>query len=113
MNTRVATPDIMTANCGLRPMRTGKTKVAPNMATTCWAPSPMVRPHPSLSSGATTSPGSSTPRLCSFQIMRVLPGLAPFRSLSVSVGRTCPPRPPTELRSRSGTTFLPAMPFGS
>ena len=48
---------IMIASCGLRPMTSGKTKVAPNIATTCWAPRPTVLPHDSRSSGATTSSG--------------------------------------------------------
>ncbi len=53
----VAMPLIMIASCGLSPMISGKTKVAPNIATTCWAPSPAVRPHESRSSGATEAPG--------------------------------------------------------
>src|SRR4029079_9175451 len=39
-------------------MSTGKTNVAPNMARTCCAPRPTVRPHDSRSSGRTTSPGA-------------------------------------------------------
>ena len=50
-------PLIMMANCGLSPMTIGKTKVAPNIATTCCAPRPIVRGQESLSSGRTTSPG--------------------------------------------------------
>ena len=38
-------PLIMIASWALRPMISGKTKVAPNIATTCWAPSPTVLPH--------------------------------------------------------------------
>ena len=50
------TPDIMIARFGSRPMISGKTKVAPNIATTCWAPTPMVFGQDSRSSGRTTSP---------------------------------------------------------
>jgi hypothetical protein len=56
-NRIVATPDIMTARFGFRPMTIGNTNVAPNMATTCWAPSPTVRPTESRSFGRTTAPG--------------------------------------------------------
>src|SRR3954463_5873752 len=47
----VATPLIMIARFGFSPMTMGKTNVAPNIATTCWAPMPMVRGHDSRSSG--------------------------------------------------------------
>ena len=47
----VATPDIIIASCGFRPISSGKTNVAPNIATTCWAPSPTVLPHESRSCG--------------------------------------------------------------
>ena len=64
----VAMPLIMIASCGLSPMMSGKTNVAPNIATTCWAPSPTVRPQLSRSSGLTTSPGARVlPSPCSFQ----------------------------------------------
>ncbi len=64
----VAMPLIMIASWGFRPMISGKTKVAPNMATTCWAPSPMVLPQESRSSGATTSLGPTVlPSPWSFQ----------------------------------------------
>src|SRR4051812_25364014 len=53
----VATPLMRIASWGFRPMMSGNTNVAPNIATTCWAPSPAVRPHESRSSGATTSVG--------------------------------------------------------
>ena len=43
----VAIPLIMIASWALRPMTSGKTKVAPNIATTCWAPRPIVLPHDS------------------------------------------------------------------
>ena len=55
----VAMPLIMIASWGLRPMTSGKTNVAPNIATTCWAPRPTVLPHDRRSSGATTSLGPS------------------------------------------------------
>ena len=55
----VATPLIMIASWGFSPMTSGKTNVAPNMATTCWAPRPAVLPHDRRSSGATTSLGPS------------------------------------------------------
>ena len=50
-------PDIMIARLGSSPMTIGNTNVAPNIATTCWAPRPTVRGHDSRSSGFTTSPG--------------------------------------------------------
>src|SRR4051812_32555586 len=60
-------PDIMIARFGFRPITTGKTNVAPNIATTCWAPMPTVLPHESRSSGLTTSPGAGPPPSpCSF-----------------------------------------------
>src|SRR5690349_19207658 len=63
----VAMPDIMIARLGSRPITTGKTNVAPNIATTCWAPMPTVLTHESRSSGLTTSPGASPrPSPCSF-----------------------------------------------
>ena len=52
----VAIPLIMIARFGSSPMTRGKTKVAPNMATTCCAPMPMVSGHDNRSSGATASP---------------------------------------------------------
>jgi hypothetical protein len=62
----VAMPLIMIASWALSPMINGNTNVAPNMATTCWAPRPTVLPHDSLLSGATMSFGPSVPS-CSFQ----------------------------------------------
>ncbi len=49
-------PLIMIARLGSSPMMIGKTKVAPNIATTCCAPMPTVRGHDKRSSGATASP---------------------------------------------------------
>ena len=47
----------MIARFGSSPMMIGNTNVAPNIATTCWAPSPIVLGQDSRSSGLTTSPG--------------------------------------------------------
>src|SRR5580765_1364885 len=67
-NRIVATPLIRTASWGLRPMMRGKTNVAPNIATTCWAPSPIVLPQDSRSFGATTSSGPARlPSPCKVQ----------------------------------------------
>ena len=52
----VAMPLIRIARFASRPMMSGKTNVAPNMATTCCAPMPTVSGHDSRSSGATASP---------------------------------------------------------
>ena len=43
---------------GSKPVSNGTRKVAPNMATTCWTPMPIVRGQVSRSPGATTSPGA-------------------------------------------------------
>ncbi len=51
-------PENMIARLGSRPMTIGKTNVAPNIATTCWAPSPVVRAQVRRWFGATASPGS-------------------------------------------------------
>ena len=53
-------PENMMARLGSRPMTSGKTKVAPNMATTCWAPTPIVLPHGSRWPGATGWPGAGS-----------------------------------------------------
>src|SRR3954470_19918844 len=45
---------------GSNPMTMGKTKVAPNIATTCWAPTPTVLPHGSRWLAATGSPGAGS-----------------------------------------------------
>lgn len=64
----VATPEAITARLGSSPIRTGATKQAPIMETTCCAPRPTVRPQVSRSSGLTTSPGARLlPSPCSFQ----------------------------------------------
>ncbi|MNI70991.1 hypothetical protein D3C73_1268400 [compost metagenome] len=55
---------------GGMPVMMGTRKVAPNMATTCCMPMPMVRGHASRSSGATTWPGRmDLPLPWSFHLM--------------------------------------------
>ena len=54
-------PENMIARLGSSPMTSGNTNVAPNIATTCWAPIPMVFGHGSRWSGATASPGLDRP----------------------------------------------------
>lgn len=53
-----------------KPVRIGTRNVAPNIATTCWRPSPIVAGQASRSSGRTMSPSAiarpSSP--CSFQV---------------------------------------------
>ena len=49
-------PLIMGLSPQLAIMMSGKTNVAPNIATMCCAPRPRVRPHDRRSSGRTTSP---------------------------------------------------------
>ena len=69
----MAMPLIMIASCGFSPMISGKTNVAPNIATTCWAPRPTVRPQDSRSSGATASPGGGVlPSCTTFQPIAML-----------------------------------------
>src|SRR5689334_15175911 len=52
------------------PVMIGTRKVAPNMATTCCIPTPMVSGHASRSPGATTSPGrTALPLPCSFHLI--------------------------------------------
>src|SRR5690625_4192251 len=59
---------------GGNPVMSGTRKVAPNIATTCCAPIPMVRGQLSRSPGATTSPGPTrTPSPCTVQIAMVNP----------------------------------------
>jgi hypothetical protein len=53
-NTSVPTPDISTATLGSKPIRIGASTVAPNIATTCWAPIANVCGQGSRSSGAIT-----------------------------------------------------------
>src|SRR3954451_21962517 len=54
----VQIPENRIARLGSSPITNGNTNVAPNIATTCCAPSPAVLPHGSRSSGATGSPGA-------------------------------------------------------
>src|SRR6478735_10114365 len=56
-NRIVQIPENMIARFGSSPMTSGKTNVAPNMATTCWAPTPTVLPQGSRWRGPTASPG--------------------------------------------------------
>ena len=70
------------ARLGSRPITRGNTKVAPNIATTCWAPRPAVLPQPSRWSGATASPGagSTTSHLnIDTSTTSPVPGTAPAR----------------------------------
>ena len=53
-NTSVPTPDISTATFGSKPISSGASTVAPNIATTCCAPIATVCGHGSRSSGAIT-----------------------------------------------------------
>src|SRR5918998_3621743 len=57
-NRIVHRPENMMARLGSSPITTGNTNVAPNMATTCCAPRPMVLPHGSRWFGITASPGA-------------------------------------------------------
>src|SRR4051794_10146457 len=56
-NRIVQMPENMMARLGSRPITIGNTNVAPNIATTCWAPTPTVLPHGSRWRGPTASPG--------------------------------------------------------
>ncbi|WP_418608495.1 hypothetical protein [Georgenia sp. SUBG003] len=56
-NSTVPTAEKNSVVAGGNPVSSGTRKVAPNMATTCWAPMPMVAGQLSRSCGATTSPG--------------------------------------------------------
>ncbi len=93
------------------PMITGTMNVAPNMATTCCSPMPIVIGADSRSSGATTVPGSMLrPSPCSFQVnMSLIVTMVPSsdraqHGLCIQVvGRGRRPRP----------TRLPALVAGS
>ena len=66
------TPDIRIARFGSRPMMIGKTNVAPNIATTCCAPTPIVFGQDSRSSGLTGVPiGSGLSIPTGFQPMAI------------------------------------------
>ena len=80
----VAMPLIMIASWGLSPMTSGKTKVAPNIATTCWAPRPTVLPHDRRSSGATTSSGPASPVPLQFPTQAQRHGIASLMRASPS-----------------------------
>ena len=53
-------PENMMARLGSSPMTNGNTNVAPNIATTCWAPRPAVLPHARRWCGITASPGAGS-----------------------------------------------------
>src|SRR5258708_37343223 len=59
-NSTVPTPENSSVVVGGKPVSTGTRNVAPNIATTCWAPMPMVRGQLSRSSGATTAASGGT-----------------------------------------------------
>ncbi len=56
----VPTPLKKSVVAGGRPVMSGTRKVAPNIATTCCAPSPIVRGQERRSPGRTTSPGRTS-----------------------------------------------------
>src|SRR5688572_6607427 len=56
----VQKPENRMARLGSSPITRGKTKVAPNMATTCWAPRPIVLPHGRRCIGSTACPGAGS-----------------------------------------------------
>ena len=56
-NPTVPTAEKNSVVAGEKPVRSGTRNVAPNMATTCCIPIPMVRGQVRRSSGSTTSPG--------------------------------------------------------
>src|SRR5690348_1604830 len=59
-NSTVPIPENSSVVAGGNPDSTGTRNVAPNIATTCWAPMPMVRGQLSRSSGATTKASDGT-----------------------------------------------------
>src|SRR4051812_17609047 len=59
-NRTVPRPENNSVVAGGNPVSTGTRNVAPNIATTCWAPMPMVRGQLSRSSGATTYASDAT-----------------------------------------------------
>src|SRR5690606_12748027 len=70
-NSRVPKPEKNRVVVGGIPVRSGTRKVAPNMATTCWAPKPIVRGQESRSSGRTIASGLTlAPSPCSFHMGR-------------------------------------------
>lgn len=69
----VPTPENSRVVAGGNPVSTGTRKVAPNIATTCWAPMPMVRGQLSRSSGATTNVPSWVGSTC-FQLSMLTAG---------------------------------------
>ena len=59
-NMIVATPDISTARFGLSPIIAGNTNVAPNIATTCWAPRPAIAATTAAPRGGQPSPAAGS-----------------------------------------------------
>src|SRR5215213_6871637 len=95
----VAIPLIMMASCGLSPMTIGNTKVAPNIATTCWAPRPTIRGQDRRSSARTTAPGGGVlPSWTTRQLNRAM--TCPFRGAAAG---------PTDVR-RGRCRIGPTMP---
>ena len=64
-------PENSSVVAGGNPVSTGTRNVAPNIATTCWAPMPIVRGQLSRSSGATTAASCGT----AFQVSADLAGI--------------------------------------
>lgn len=55
-NKIVHTPDLKIARFAFSPVISGNTNVPPNIATMCWAPTPMVSNQDSLSAGRVIAP---------------------------------------------------------
>ena len=55
-NKIVHTPDLKIARFAFSPVISGNTNVPPNIATMCWAPTPMVSNQDSLSAGRMIAP---------------------------------------------------------
>ena len=72
---------------GGKPVRTGTRNVAPNIATTCWAPKPIVRGHESRSSGRTmASVATVRPSPCRVQGIVKVSSWATVRVCGVPAG---------------------------
>ena len=82
----VPTPLMRMATLGSKPMSSGASTVAPNMAMTCCTPSAAVCAQDRRSSGATTAPGgASTGRQRGKRLMRVAPALRAIREKGAAV----------------------------
>src|SRR4051794_24478188 len=101
----VQIPENMMARLGSSPITSGNTNVAPNMATTCWAPSPTVLPHARRWWGATGSPGagSTTSHLNSDDISAPSLGSRSFGSPPENPQRSDAHLTPSTARSAEGT----------